>query len=153
MSIRQQFNLQPNKPTILIATDSALSHTGLGRLAREIFTYLHDTGEYNIVQHGWFHRGSSEQVKFPIIATKARPDGSAEPGDLWGQQSFDEISRDLCPNLVWMCADPWRLDYMKTVRSRGSYATMAYVAIDSPPIQEKDAEILRHFDDVVPYCE
>lgn len=144
--------IDESKPTILLATDSAMAHTGLGRVTRSIFNRIARLDKYNIVQLGWGHNNIGDPVEFEIIPTEITPDKKFAPGDEYGQRTFPKLVEAIKPNLVWVCADPWNIKHYVENTYRNRYTVMGYCAIDSEPIRASHLDILSKLDYMVPYC-
>ena len=139
----QQLRLDPSKSTILIVTDSATLHSGLGRVTREVFKPLYELDKWNIVQLGWFHADTGEKIPWQIIPTKVGEDGKPIQSDALGRETFEELIPVVKPDLVWSVADPWVLSYLGTSPQRSKYELIMYTCIDSEPIAQKYHNIFR----------
>lgn len=145
--------IDENKPTILLATDSAMAHTGLGRVTRSIFNRIARMGKYNLVQLGWGHNNLGDPVEFEIIPTEITADKKFAPEDENGQKTFPKLVEAIRPNLVWVCADPWRIQHYVENPYRNRYTLVGYCAIDSEPVRAEYVDILSKLDYMVPYCQ
>lgn len=136
-----------NKTKILISTDSAALHSGLGETVRNIFIpLLHKyPDKYEIHQLGFFHFNAREQVPWPIYPTKMQrnANGSMEPdmSDKYGEKSFDEVVAKVKPDIVFGYGDLWH--FLPTIHSpfRNQYRLLTYYTVDgSPYVGHLDAD-------------
>lgn len=140
-------DIDRSKPTILVVSESATAHTGLGRVVKSIFTRLKATNKYNIVQLAQFHRPSTEPPPFDIIPTQ----GGEE--DALGQKSFGQAVEKVRPNIVWGFGDPWGIGYIGNHIHRTRYDFIAYTCIDSEPIHPRYHGIFKSANKVVTFGE
>lgn len=141
MAINIKTRLDPNKPTILICSDSAAIHTGLARVTRTVFKRIHAMNKYNIVQQGWFHMDPSEQVPWPIYSTEHHPQNKNAflDRDRHGANSINRVLSEVKPQIVFGFHDPWTLSHLAKVANK-DFKFVAYTCVDSEPmtIMSKD---------------
>lgn len=126
------------KIKILISTDSAGIHTGLGEGCRLVFTELlkNYPNEFEIHQLGWFHVTPTEQVPWPIYQTHVvnGPNGpSLDHEDRYGQRSAESVIAKLKPDIVWTNGDLWCFDHLLNSPNRNSFRLITYYTIDGSP--------------------
>lgn len=140
---KQEIKLDPAKDTILIVSDSAAIHTGLGRVIREIFRPLYELKKWNIVQVGWHHTDTGEKIPWPIISTKKDDQGKPIQADGFGRQTLNEVIPRIKPDVVFGFADPWFLKHIGESEHRSKFEFIAYTCIDSEPISAKYHDAFR----------
>lgn len=141
------------KTKILIIGDSAAVHSGFAKVIRETFIPLHETGEYEIQQVGWFHYGTFEEVPWKIYHTKMGngPNGPAPlKDDAHGEVTGRDVCKEFKPDIVWTCADPWMLEHLPNMRTEFGFKWVAQVFIDGGPLLEKHSEVWNSADALVP---
>jgi glycosyltransferase involved in cell wall biosynthesis len=126
------------KIKILICTHSAALHSGLSETTRHIFMPLLQKypEKYDVHQLGYFHFKASEQVPWPIYATKMRdtPQGpQPDMNDRYGQLSFNEVVAKIKPDIVFGYGDMWHYEHMLASPIRNSYRMLCYYTIDGQP--------------------
>lgn len=127
-----------NKIKILISTDSAALHSGLGETVRNIFIPLLQKypNKYDISQLGFFHFNAKEGAPWPIYPTKTinSPKGVVpDMDDKYGEKSFDEVVRHVKPDIVFGYGDLWH--FLPTIHStyRNMYRLLTYYTVDGAP--------------------
>jgi glycosyltransferase involved in cell wall biosynthesis len=152
-STRLLDSLDRNKPTILVITDSARIHTGLGTTARELFRRIYATNKYNVVQLGWANMSEAESVPWLIIETKRREINGQQvldPTDKYGEKTFyDLLQTGFMPNIVMGIGDPWMLKTPLEHPDRHKYSMITYVTIDGEPAHTRYKELYDKSDVVV----
>lgn len=124
---------------ILLVTDSAQIHTGLGENCRLVFKDLvaRFPGKYEIHQLGWFHINPTEQVPWTVHATNfiKQPNGSMDidVNDKYGQRSFEAILAQVKPDIVWSSGDLWCFDHLLNSPNRNNFRLALYYTIDGSP--------------------
>jgi len=136
------------KPKILICSDSAFLDTGFARVAREIGTALTTSGQYDVVQHGWFHRPTDRLVPFKVYSTE-RHSPEAKARDAYGQVSYDSVIERVKPDLVITIGDEWMVRHL-AARPR-EHKMVGYLPIDGIPVVGKWVKTIASFDKVVAY--
>jgi glycosyltransferase involved in cell wall biosynthesis len=147
-----QLKLDPNKPTIMVVSDSAAIHSGFAQVVRNIFRRLWVHREWNIVQFGWWHAQAMETVPWPIVTTNR---DSADPNfvdqmDKYGEQSFEGVVASVRPDLVWVMGDPWMVGPALENSYSNSYSKVLYIPVDGAPLVYA-WKICEKADVVVPY--
>lgn len=147
-----ELNLDPNKPTILIVSDSAAIHSGFAQVVRNVFKRLWAHREWNIVQYGWWHNQAMETVPWPIITTRRDPHNPnfGDPADKYGEVTFEDVVGSVKPDLVWVMGDPWMLGPTLQNAHSDSYTKMLYIPVDGAPLIYS-WDIVEKADVVVPY--
>lgn len=139
-NIRAEAGLSDDKPTILLCTDSATLPTGLARVVRSIFTPIAEKGEFQILQHGWYHLSAgSLPVAWKIIPVKRHPKNpqAFDPVDKMGEQSFTTLVESVKPDIVFTVTDYDRLKHIAESRARSSYSWVTYLPLDTfPPTRQ-----------------
>lgn len=95
-----------NRPKILGISDPLTAPTGFGRVARELFTRLAETGKYDLgyLSHGW--PGSS---RFPGVVCYS------DDRSNHCQEAFPRVALDFAQNdtyLLWTLMDPWQVGWL-----------------------------------------
>lgn len=144
-------SLDPNKPTILICSDSAAIHTGLARVVRSIFKRIKATDRYNIIQQGWFHVDPSEPVPWPIFSTEQHPENKRLlERDKYGAYSLPRVLGEIRPDIVFAFHDPWNLKHFAEIQNKSFYL-IAYTCIDSEPMPIQAKPIFEEADTLVTF--
>jgi len=104
-------------------------------LCRNIWGRIQKTGEFNIVQLGWWHEYPVEQAAWPLITTQKSPkNGALEPADYYGHISLNKILDVVKPQAIWVSSDPWMAVPLMARRQRISCPIIAYLAVDGGPL-------------------
>ena len=141
-------------PKILICSDSGTLPTGLARVVRGIFTELHNSNSFAIVQHGWFHsKNQTETVPWPIIPVRRDPanDSFAAKEDRMGQQSFDHVVEAIKPDIVFAVGDFHMFKHITDSKLRSSFQLVLYMPLDAFPPPNAWLEAARKPDKMVFY--
>jgi len=144
--------VDPEKPTILIMTDSAVQHSGLAQVTRNVFKQIHETEKYNLVQIGWCHNTPKEQVPWPIIPTLLN-NGIPDPEDHYGQKSLWSLVPKLKPAITWVMADPFNINWLADHPSRELTKIIPYVCVDSHPMHKSWEKLFIGSDAAVVFSE
>ena len=150
------------KPRILIITDTAVIHSGMGVACKELATRLHHTGKYDVATFGWFWnsaiaRGILWDLPFQQFTTNRQdkpyghPDGWPNPSTEQFKNSsmYKVINEMFRPQLVIGIGDYWMLDFMyklKQVPGCISFKFIHEIPIDGAPIPKAWAHDLRQAD-------
>jgi len=147
-----QLNLDPNKPTLLVVSDSAAIHSGFAQVVRNVFKNLWKEREWNIVQYGWWHADPMEKVPWPIITTDRDPGDPrlVNQMDKYGEQSFENTVSTVKPDMVWIMGDPWMIHPALSNAHSDSYTKILYIPVDGAPTIY-GWKIIEKADVVVPY--
>jgi glycosyltransferase involved in cell wall biosynthesis len=155
--IREAASLDPDRPVILICTDSALLPTGLARVVRGIFKPIFERGEFQIVQHGWFHveQGNAQTVQVPWKIIPVRRNESNprffKIEDKIGQESFNSLVENLKPDIVFTVTDYDRIEHLVRSPHRSTYGLVAYLPLDVTPPTVRWSEVIKQPDCTVYY--
>lgn len=136
---------------ILVMTDSPKLHTGFAGVGRRVFTYLQQTGKYDIQCVGWFHQDTSEDVIYPIITTQKDQNGKILNEDKYAHKSLPSIIEKINPDLVWTLGDMWMVDHVKDVPGRKGFKWVGYFPIDGHPSPSKWGAVVEDMDVAVAY--
>jgi len=154
-----QIRLDPDKPTILICSDSPGIHTGQAQIVRNIWRRIHALNKYNLVQLAWWHLDPKESVPWTLLDCNKRPDGLIDAADRYGDLSLNNVVDQLKVDIVWGLGDPWMLRPLVSRRTRLMCPMMAYIPVDGGPLYTIPeytplspgwAEVMNTFDTVVP---
>jgi glycosyltransferase involved in cell wall biosynthesis len=145
-------DLDPDKPTVLVVSDSAAVHSGFAQVVRNVFKRLWNNRAWNIVQFGWWHTQAMESVPWPIVTTKRDPrdPNFVDHADKYGEQSFEGVVGDIKPDLVWVMGDPWMVGPTLQNTYSNTYTKMLYIPVDGAPLIYS-WKICEKADVVVPY--
>ena len=132
-------------------SDSPMLHTGYGKVAGEIWSYLHNTGKYEIACIGFFHPVDQQSNSFPIYPTSINDLGEYVKEDRFGLTSFPKYVEKFKPDLVWTCGDTWMLYHVAFVPNRDSFRWIGYVPIDGEPIPSKWGYVMENMDIAVAF--
>jgi len=148
----EQLNLDPDKPTVLVVSDSAAIHSGFAQVVRNVFRRLWPKRKWNIVQFGWWHTKAMESVPWPIVTTKRDPrdPNFVDQADKFGEQSFESVVGAIKPDLVWVMGDPWMIGPTLQNAHSDTYTKMLYIPVDGAPLIYS-WKICEKADIVVPY--
>jgi glycosyltransferase involved in cell wall biosynthesis len=130
--------------------------TGLARVVRSIFEPIHAKGDFQVIQHGWYHLAQgSLPVPWKIVPVKRHPQDpkAFDPADKMGEQSFTPLVDSLKPDIVFSVTDYDRMGHLAESPSRSSYAWVAYLPLDTFPPTKKWQDITRFPDQTVYYTE
>jgi glycosyltransferase involved in cell wall biosynthesis len=155
----EELELDPDKPTILLVTDSPGVHTGLAKICRNVWIPLYETGKYNIVQLAWWHRNPMEQVPWMLLYTIRNSHGILDPQDKYGNVSLNHLLGQFKPDLVWASGDPWMITPLTARRQLIPGPIISYLAVDGGPLDPGGPttntvgwyEVCSNSDVVVPY--
>jgi len=147
-----QLKLDPDKPTVLIVSDSAAIHSGFAQVVRGIFKRIWKKKCWNIVQFGWWHAMAKEKAPWPIITTRRHPSDPThvDLSDKYGELSFEHVVGSIKPDVVWVMGDPWMITPTLQNAHRNSYHHILYVPVDGAPLM-KSWGIIANADTIVPY--
>jgi glycosyltransferase involved in cell wall biosynthesis len=127
------------KTKILIITDSARIHTGLGENCRLVFKELmrRFPDKYELLQIGWFDINPSEQVPWNVMHTIMHPKGNGivelDDSDKYGQKTFEGVLAKFKPDIVWCSGDIWCFDHLISSPNRNTFRLVLYYTIDGAP--------------------
>lgn len=146
-----------DKIKVLIAGYTAEGHTSFGCQIREVWTRLHKTGKYDIVQHGWMpHSGNVAKVPWRNIHTNNTWNEQGAPTfmpeDKWGQKSFVRVMKEIKPQLVWTLADLYMVEHLGAFKRQMGYKYIQYCPIDGVPPPPKYEKILNQADLNIAVC-
>jgi glycosyltransferase involved in cell wall biosynthesis len=144
--------------TILIVSYSGAIHASFGGVTREIFTRLHKSGKYNIIQHGWFHMDLAEEVPWKIIPTNMKRNDKGgvdfDQGDSFGQKTFAGVIDDVKPDLVWVLADFYMVKHIFEIKNQyPSTPFIFHVPVDGEPWSDIQTSHFHTADKVVALTE
>jgi glycosyltransferase involved in cell wall biosynthesis len=137
---------------VLITGYSAAGHSSFGSQIRELWSRLAATGEYEIIQHSWFHGETMDGVVPPwqIIPTLRGYDDQGNShqmaNDRYGGQSFAGAIDMVKPDLVWSLADPFMIMHTPELREAFGYKLVVWCPIDGVPVKPKYGQIIRDAD-------
>jgi len=140
----------PNKPTILLMSDSPQLHTGQAVVMREIAMGLHKTGKYNIVIAGWGFNGYPHNFPFTILPASAKDFGRNGFPEA-GVHGLEKIIDMVKPQILWTVADIWMVNYINEIKNRNTFKWVAYTPVDGSPVPGYWFDWLNKVDQVV--CE
>jgi hypothetical protein len=135
------------KKRLLFQSDFVLMKTGFGRNARTLLSYLHKTGEYEILHYccGIQHK-HVQLSKTPWKSVGALPDDEKErkeagKGDptqermvSYGSYYIDKIVRDFKPDVYIAVQDIWGVDFAVTKKWFNQITSCIWTTLDSLPI-------------------
>jgi glycosyltransferase involved in cell wall biosynthesis len=160
---RDDLGLDPQKPTIFVATDSPCIHTGLAKICRNVVGHLYKTGKYNIVQHAWWHREPVEDVPWPLLLTLRNSNGVLDPHDRYGNVTLNRVLTEIQQGtqgiVTWISGDPWMILPVTARRQVIRGPIISYLAVDGGPL-DRDSDtsntvgwyqVCSNSDVVVPY--
>jgi len=136
---------------ILVMTDSPKIDTGFGRVGREVWSHLNNTGKYEINAIGWFHQENDREVSYPVYTTKKNEKGIITQEDKYGHHTFPAYVEKIKPDLVWSLGDMWMTDHIKEAKNRKSFKWVGYFPIDGQPVPTKWGPIVEDMDYAVAY--
>jgi glycosyltransferase involved in cell wall biosynthesis len=147
-----KLQVDPDKKTVLVVSDSAAIHSGFAQVVRNVFGRLWPERKWNIIQYGWWHSNPVERVKWDIVTTNRDPSNPnlIDQADKYGQHSFEGVVGSVRPDLVWVMGDPWMIQSVIRNQHRSSYTAVLYTPVDGAPLKY-GWDIVEHFDVVVPY--
>jgi glycosyltransferase involved in cell wall biosynthesis len=137
------------KKKIVIQTDWCLSKTGFGRAAKELLSYLHNTGKYEVVhyccgiQNGnpllrktpWKSIGSVPTDQNEVNRINADPSLARDVS--YGSYYIDEIIKTEKPD-IWIGAqDPWAFGQYYNKKWYKNITSLLWVTLDSLPIYDE----------------
>jgi len=140
-----------HRKKILVMSDSSKLHTGFARVTKEIFTSLQKTGKYEIVQIGWFHQDTLENVSYPIWPTARNDQGKITHEDKYAHKSFPSFVDRFKPDLVWTLGDMWMIDHVAASSNRKEFKWVGYFPIDGEPAPSKWGKIVEAMDHAIAY--
>jgi glycosyltransferase involved in cell wall biosynthesis len=112
---------------VLAYADSNPS-TGFGRVAYEILSHLHRSGEFEVTLMGiGYHKGDDTPHPFPV-----HPAGSYK--DPLGIERIDGAVRKYAPDVLWLLNDIWNLNAYLAMRQT-QVPTVVYFPVDTPNIK------------------
>jgi glycosyltransferase involved in cell wall biosynthesis len=133
-----------SKKRILWIGDSPTLFTGFGRVAREVLTRLHATGDYDITCLGWYYDGrpyDTTALPFEIFRT-----GNTE----FGQDILGSLIDTRKPDVMISLAEVWMTQWISQVPQRAKTKWIGYFPLDGGPLHSAFAPLIRAMD--VPVC-
>uniref|UniRef100_A0A6M3KT66 Putative glycosyltransferase n=1 Tax=viral metagenome TaxID=1070528 RepID=A0A6M3KT66_9ZZZZ len=132
------------KPRLLLISDSAMLHTGMGVAAREIATRLYRMDKYEIRTFGWFaHTAEQRGVKWNLpwrqytTSDYSRPYGHPQgypEKPNWDTCPIVKIIEDYKPDVVIVIGDQWMADFILDMPNRRKIRILWEFPIDGLPI-------------------
>jgi glycosyltransferase involved in cell wall biosynthesis len=130
--------------------------TGLARVARGILEPIVEKGDFQVIQHGWFHLSNATTVvPWKIIPVQRHEQTPAhfKTEDKSGELSFDLLVENLKPDIVFVIADYGRFDHIINSPHRSDFLLVSYLPLDVVPPHPRWAEVVRKVDRVVYYTD
>ena len=137
------------KKKIVIQTDWCLAKTGFGRAAKELVSYLYNTGKYDIIHYcGGTQVGSPVLSKTPWKSLGSIPTDQNEVNRInadqtlardvsYGSYYIDQVIKEEKPD-VWIGAqDPWAFTQYYNKHWYKNITSLLWVTLDSLPIYEE----------------
>lgn len=143
-----------DRPVILVCGDSGALPTGVARVIRGICEPIVDRGNFQVVQHGWFHLATGQvPVNYHVIPVRRHKVDKAafDPEDKWGQSTFEKVVASVQPDIVFAVADYTRVDHIRKSPQRTSFAFVHYIPLDTLPPNPRWGEVVQAPDAAVFY--
>lgn len=137
------------KKKIVIQTDWCLAKTGFGRAAKELISYLYNTGKYDII-----HYCAGTQAGSPLLSkTPWKSIGSVptDPNEInrinadqtlardvsYGSYYIDQVIKEEKPDLWIGAQDPWAFTQYYNKHWYKNITSLLWVTLDSLPIYDE----------------
>lgn len=137
------------KKKVVIQTDWCLAKTGFGRAAKELVSYLYNTGKYEIVHYcAGTQSGSPLLSKTPWKSIGSIPTDPNEVNRInadpnlardvsYGSYYVDQVIKEEKPD-IWIGAqDPWAFAQYYNKHWYKNISSLLWVTLDSLPIYEE----------------
>tara|TARA_R100000005_G_C5003445_1_gene211811 strand:+ start:3043 stop:4701 length:1659 start_codon:yes stop_codon:yes gene_type:complete len=132
------------KKRILFCSEATFLNTGYATYAREVLTYLHSTGKYEIAELAAYAkigdpRGAEVPWKFygTAPADDAPEDAKASfnstPTNQFGEWVFEDVCLDFLPDIVCDIRDFWMLDFAERSPYRKYFKWCIMPTVDARP--------------------
>jgi glycosyltransferase involved in cell wall biosynthesis len=131
---------------VLAFCDGACVTTGFGRVAKEILTGLHYSGDVDLVQLGINYYGEPTGMPFHIWPMN--------PGDPFGRAKFPKVLNDTQPDLLFTINDIWAQEWIVPIlnqyrqRSGKRVPWVSYIPIDGTPLNARHVQFMKEHIDV-----
>lgn len=134
------------KKKILYQSDFALAKTGFAKIARNILTYLYNTGKYDIVAYCCGVQYSNPELKkTPWKSVGTLPDSSQEIQELnkdpnavrsasYGSYLLDKVISEEKPDIYIAVQDIWGIDFAIEKKWFNKITSALWTTLDSLPI-------------------
>jgi glycosyltransferase involved in cell wall biosynthesis len=142
------------KKKVLFQSDSCLAKTGFGRSAKEVLTYLHKTGKYEIIEYCCSKHWSTdpEHSRKPWKSFGTVPDNMMElqaiaPDDqskrmvAYGSHYLDRIIQQEKPDIYIAVQDIWGIDFAADRPWFNQITSVLWTTLDSLPILKSALDI------------
>lgn len=137
------------KKKIVIQTDWCLAKTGFGRAAKELISYLYNTGKYDIVHYcAGTQAGASILTKTPWKSIGSIPTDPNEVNRInadqtlardvsYGSYYIDQVIKEEKPDLWIGAQDPWAFTQYYNKHWYKNITSLLWVTLDSLPIYDE----------------
>ena len=110
------------KKRILFCGEASFLNTGYATYVREMLTYLHATGKYDIAEFGAYANTEHEEARglpWKFYGTMPSEQSSqaikdeynSKPTNQFGEFMFEHVCLDFLPDIVCDIRDFWMLDF------------------------------------------
>lgn len=143
-----------DKKIVLFQSDSCLTKTGFGRSAKEVLSYLHNTGKYDIVEYCCGKNWSidPEHQRKPWRSFGTVPDSQMElesvaPNDqakrivAYGAHYLNRIINQIKPDVYIAVQDIWGIDFAVDRPWFDKITSVLWTTLDSLPIIKSALDI------------
>lgn len=128
---------------VLICSYSPATFSSYGTIVADLWTRLAKTGEFDVIQHAWFHGPIASPVPWKLVLT------NGEDGDKFGAQSFDQVVSSVKPDVVWVLGDIYMFRYMLSAKRRLGFRLVVWTLTEGEPVDEDNIPFLKGADEVV----
>ena len=140
------------KKRILFCTEATFLNTGYATYAREILTYLHSTGKYEIAElasYGERDDKRAEGTPWKFYGVMPPKDASEEehkrynsmPVFQFGEYAFETTCLDFKPDVVCDIRDFWMLDFAERSPYRRLFRWCIMPTVDARPQARQDSHL------------
>jgi len=150
-----------NKKRVLWMGEATFLSTGYGTYGKELLSYLHSTGKYDIAELGGYARpddSRSQSIPWKYYGTLPTTEEEAriyasKMNNQWGAQAFEPICLDFKPDIILDMRDPWMFDFQYSSPFRRLYHWAIMPTVDSAPQLENWLAMYMDADSVFSYTE
>jgi len=122
-------------------------NTGLGKVAKEIFTRINADERFEVEQIGFNHHQSTEEISFKIHNTLPKEE------DKHAQQTLLHIVKKFQPDIIYTNHDAWNLPHLCKLKQSEGFHLVWQPFVESAPLRPELAEIWNYADCIVPPTE
>ena len=132
------------KKRILFCTEATFLNTGYATYSREVLTYLHKTGKYEIAELASYGKRDDPRAKnipwhfYGVVPPDNAPEEEhkryhALPVNQFGEFAFESVCLNFTPDIVCDIRDFWMVDFIERSPYRNYYHWCLMPTVDAEP--------------------